>query len=165
MDCQMPRMDGCQATSMIRKWERARCGRNGREQDVELDHRPSGIPIIGLTAYENHEDVCREAGMNSFLTKPVPSGKLISALAQVMRSCRRDMIESQPQVSVQAKENATRKPKPAKTSHNLSGPVPWESLEDFISANSLHGLRKVFAPAGIDSMGILIYMARDKALF
>lgn len=58
MDCQMPTMDGYEATSKIRLLE------------TERNARP--IPIIALTAGWDKEDRdrCRQAGMNGYLTKP-----------------------------------------------------------------------------------------------
>ena len=56
MDCQMPVMDGFEATRRIRRLETA--ARN--------------VPIIALTAYASTEDVqrVRQAGMDSCLAKP-----------------------------------------------------------------------------------------------
>jgi len=59
MDCQMPEMDGYEATAMIRDL-----------QSGVLNHN---IPIVALTAnaLEEARQKCLEAGMNDFLTKPV----------------------------------------------------------------------------------------------
>jgi len=56
MDCQMPVMDGYEASEEIRKLE---------------EHK--AIPIIALTAYAFEEDrkKCMISGMNDFITKPV----------------------------------------------------------------------------------------------
>ncbi len=67
MDCQMPEMDGYEATHQIRT-------------------RPtipdSKIPIIALTANAMRGDrkKCLEAGMDDYIPKPVDPGKLIKAL-------------------------------------------------------------------------------------
>lgn len=66
MDCQMPEMDGYEATRRIRK----------------LPKPISEIPIVALTANAFKEDQtkCIEAGMNDFVTKPVESSTLESKL-------------------------------------------------------------------------------------
>jgi CheY-like chemotaxis protein len=59
MDCQMPVMDGYEATHRIRS------GASGDQV--------KNIPIIALTAnaMESDRNACKKAGMNDFLTKPV----------------------------------------------------------------------------------------------
>ncbi len=67
MDCQMPEMDGYQATRAIRG----------------LDAPASAIPIIAMTAnaMAGDEAECLAAGMDDYITKPV----VIETLAQVLR--------------------------------------------------------------------------------
>lgn len=67
MDCQMPVMDGIEATREIRRRE------NGRH-----------TPIVALTARAMKEDeaLCLEAGMDSFLSKPIDSKRLAEVLAK-----------------------------------------------------------------------------------
>ena len=64
MDCQMPRMDGYEATKEIRR-------KDGRR-----------IPIIALTANTMDEDIqrCIKAGMNDHLSKPVTQERLIEVI-------------------------------------------------------------------------------------
>jgi signal transduction histidine kinase/ActR/RegA family two-component response regulator len=59
MDCQMPVMDGYEATERIREWEG--------------QHDGSRIPIVALTAgaYQEDRDKCIAAGMDDFLAKPL----------------------------------------------------------------------------------------------
>ncbi|MGB5489076.1 MAG: ATP-binding protein, partial [Lysobacterales bacterium] len=68
MDCQMPELDGLQATRLIRQ--------NGFSQ--------SGLPIIALTAnvFDDDREACFESGMNDFIGKPVMLENLRSVLAK-----------------------------------------------------------------------------------
>jgi CheY-like chemotaxis protein len=58
MDCQMPELDGYQATGAIREAER---------------HSGRHVPIVAMTANAMPEDrmSCLEAGMDDYVTKPV----------------------------------------------------------------------------------------------
>jgi signal transduction histidine kinase/CheY-like chemotaxis protein/streptogramin lyase len=68
MDCQMPELDGYEATREIRRFE-ASAG-NLR------------IPIVALTAHaiQGTERQCRDAGMDDYLTKPLNRDRLIDSL-------------------------------------------------------------------------------------
>ncbi|GGW79313.1 response regulator [Alteromonas halophila] len=70
MDCQMPVMDGLEATRRIR-------------QRVD-DNRH--IPIIALTAnaFNEDRDACIAAGMNDFVTKPVTRQRLFDVIAAMV---------------------------------------------------------------------------------
>ena len=67
MDCQMPDMDGFEATHAIRKAE-----------NLSGKH----IPIVGLTAHamEGDRDRCIAAGMDDYLSKPTSLDKLAKML-------------------------------------------------------------------------------------
>lgn len=73
MDCQMPEMDGFEATRVIRKQE---------ESLRQAGSRPSHLPIIAMTANAMREDRerCQAAGMDDFLSKPVTSKSLAAVL-------------------------------------------------------------------------------------
>ncbi len=71
MDCQMPILDGYEATRRIRSG-----------QVPNLDRR---VPIIALTAYamENDRQKCLAAGMDGFVSKPIHFEELKSAIERV----------------------------------------------------------------------------------
>ena len=77
MDCQMPVMDGYEATRRIRA---------GTEAGIDRH-----IPVIALTAYAMADDraKCLAAGMNDQLTKPVRAADLRAALERVLPAARR----------------------------------------------------------------------------
>lgn len=77
MDCQMPRLDGFEATRRIRAWESGT-----REGEGDGDPARSSLPIIALTAGAFAEDRqrCLACGMDDFLTKPVDIGELLKRL-------------------------------------------------------------------------------------
>ena len=66
MDCEMPVMDGLEATRRIREIEATTQALSGGAGPRR------GIPIVGLTAHALNEvkAKCMEAGMNDFLVKP-----------------------------------------------------------------------------------------------
>ena len=80
MDCQMPEMDGFEATGIIRGWRLSK-GQEATQEAVFKD-RVSHIPIIAMTANAMKGDRERfiEAGMNDYLPKPIDKAVLCSAL-------------------------------------------------------------------------------------
>lgn len=72
MDCQMPEMDGFEATRQIRAWASER----------------SRTPIVALTANAFAEDqaACLAAGMDAYLSKPVKRRELMNVLAYVYQT-------------------------------------------------------------------------------
>jgi len=59
MDCEMPEMDGYEATDRIRR--------------IEREQQRRAVPIVALTAHAMPGDQrrCLECGMNEVVTKPV----------------------------------------------------------------------------------------------
>jgi len=68
MDVQMPEMDGFEATKHIRN-----------PQSVVLNHE---IPVIAMTAHamKGDKEICLQAGMDDYITKPISLQSLIKVL-------------------------------------------------------------------------------------
>jgi signal transduction histidine kinase/CheY-like chemotaxis protein len=71
MDVQMPKMDGLTATKQIRE----------QEKQTGLH-----LPIIAMTAHamKGDEELCREAGMDGYIAKPVSGKRIDEVIARVL---------------------------------------------------------------------------------
>ena len=85
MDCQMPGMDGYEATRRIREKERA-------QQDAA--GKATAVPIIALTAdvLKGSAEACLAAGMDEYLSKPLDSKQFLETVGRFVRG--RDSVES-----------------------------------------------------------------------
>ncbi len=74
MDVQMPKMDGLEATRMIRK--------------LDPEALNASIPIVAMTAHAmpRHKKACFEAGMDDFISKPVSPDSLARVLEKWLSS-------------------------------------------------------------------------------
>jgi CheY-like chemotaxis protein/HPt (histidine-containing phosphotransfer) domain-containing protein len=74
MDCQMPVLDGFEATLRIRRWE--------------TEHARPRLPIVALTAaaFEDDRKRCLAVGMDDVLTKPIEIEKLLAAVGRRLAS-------------------------------------------------------------------------------
>ncbi len=83
MDCQMPNLDGYQATQAIRQ------GRTGKHY--------AGVPVIALTAaaVAGEREKCLAAGMNEYLTKPLEPAALFLTLKHYLPSAHPDQNTTQ----------------------------------------------------------------------
>lgn len=72
MDCQMPQLDGYEATRRIRAWE--------------AEHHRPPTPIIALTAnaLPGDRQECLQAGMNDYLSKPLRMEDLLAVLTRAV---------------------------------------------------------------------------------
>lgn len=73
MDCDMPEMNGWQASKLIDQMFR----------EGKIRYLPR---IVGYSAYTSDEDIklCYESGMVHFLAKPCPSEKIISTVRKYL---------------------------------------------------------------------------------
>lgn len=83
MDCQMPVMDGFQATAIIRARERA---------IVDDAVVPTHLPIVAVTAHaiRGDRERCLEAGMDDYLCKPFVQEELMVLLKRWLPTFARD---------------------------------------------------------------------------
>jgi signal transduction histidine kinase/CheY-like chemotaxis protein/HPt (histidine-containing phosphotransfer) domain-containing protein len=108
MDCQMPVMDGYQATEEIRRRE----------------SRARRIVIIALTAdaMKGAEQRCREAGMDDYLTKPLDRARLGEAIERHLAP-----LSSESKV-VESSRHTPEPPAGAEGPVDASAPVDWEQF-------------------------------------
>lgn len=91
MDCQMPELDGYEATKILRKKEE-----NSREH----------LPVIALTANAmvGDREKCLKAGMDDYLSKPIKVEKLTAVLKEWVG--QKDSAEGPNKVEEQSEEKA-----------------------------------------------------------
>jgi CheY-like chemotaxis protein len=113
MDCQMPEMDGYQASREIRQREQ------GRRR----------IPIIAVTAHAmtGASDECLAAGMDAYQSKPLDRDLLMQCLNKFLDvSSELDMPSRVEATAQQGTHAAQLIPSPTKE----VAPVEWQTIED-----------------------------------
>lgn len=76
MDCQMPEMDGYEATRRLRRMEQDQSWMKGR--------KPHYIIAMTANALEGDREKCLESGMDAYITKPVNLDELKEALKRAL---------------------------------------------------------------------------------
>ncbi|MEH6466731.1 MAG: response regulator, partial [Porticoccus sp.] len=139
MDCQMPGMDGYQATKMIRAMEKER----------ELTE----TPIIALTANAMQEDrqLCLDSGMNDYLTKPIEYNLLGEAIINSLQSEPNTLSVNEESGAVDAKYNSIE---------NLQ----LDEVGSGIDYEILSQLKNICEDASLYEQIIAIYLVESKNL-
>ena len=98
MDCQMPVMDGYEATNEIRKWEKTLKDGATDCSDLHLESetRSKRVPIIAMTAHalKGDREKCLTAGMDDYIAKPIHPKKLCDVIEKWINEPE-EMHESQ----------------------------------------------------------------------
>ena len=168
MDCQMPDMDGFEATIAIRKFEET------------TGHR---IPIIAMTAnaVKGDKERCITAGMDDYLSKPVEPGQLKTILQKWMPNDEEAVDDSTPPLNsgkttldvdqLRSRFSSTAQHKLLSLFHKQM-PADLSKLQKAIKENdgvslarTAHSLRGVFCIIGVQDMAeicqTLEHEARD----
>jgi signal transduction histidine kinase/DNA-binding response OmpR family regulator len=88
MDCQMPEMDGFEATQTIRR----------QESRGSLHGRTSRLPIVALTAnaLKGDRERCLQAGMDEYLSKPLQPEKLLQTIESLLGRAATKALPAKP---------------------------------------------------------------------
>src|SRR6267154_568089 len=116
MDCQMPEMDGFEATAEIRKHE------------VNSDRR---TPIVALTAsaIEGDREQCLASGMDDYVPKPFTTDQMRSALVTWLSSATRNTTKRDHLTLVASARAPASTPAPAPL------PLPTEPIDEAVLNN------------------------------
>ncbi|MGE3937231.1 MAG: response regulator [Nitrospirales bacterium] len=106
MDCQMPEMDGYEATQAIRRGETSNIGREHRGDlshpvSSQLSHARVRMPIIAMTAnaMQGDKEKCLKAGMDDYISKPLKMDELEEKLARWIPDESHDCQDSHPTIN------------------------------------------------------------------
>ena len=110
MDCQMPEIDGYEATRKIRKAESQKLEVMSKEREASLSETPhaslltphfSRIPIIAMTAnaIQGDREKCFKAGMDDYLSKPLRPEELARVLAHWLNQKVEHQAPGQPSLT------------------------------------------------------------------
>jgi CheY-like chemotaxis protein len=114
MDCQMPEMDGFEATAEIRK------------QEAKPDRR---TPIVALTAsaIEGDREQCLASGMDDYVPKPLTTDQMRSALVTWLSPATRSTAKCDHLTLVASARAPTPAPEPL--------PLPNEPIDEVVLNN------------------------------
>ncbi len=127
MDCQMPELDGYEATREIRRMEEQRMMMGAVPEHAKLH-----IPIVALTAHamKGDDEKCRAAGMDDYLTKPIDRTRLEASLERhINLTTGRNNGNRTSTLPILGNETLTQL-RMAEESARNSAPVDWHTLLD-----------------------------------
>jgi len=103
MDCQMPNMDGYEATGEIRRRE----GHQSEADSADKTTQTRRLPIIAMTAAAQKEDRerCLAVGMDDYLTKPIEPEELASTLRRWTTGASSAHIDAVPGTSASTQDS------------------------------------------------------------
>jgi CheY-like chemotaxis protein len=126
MDCDMPELDGYEATEQIRA----------------LGQNKGNIPIIAVTAYdrEGDRDKCLACGMNDFITKGSPEKLLQQSISKWINAASLTSSEEDTDISTRARVVLFDEDKDP--SRSLT--VDIDDLEDTYGGNETESILRLF---------------------
>ncbi|MEQ1656326.1 MAG: response regulator, partial [Nitrospira sp.] len=137
MDCQMPEMDGFEATHAIRRQEQ----KTGKR-----------IPIVALTAHalQGDRELCLAAGMDDYLSKPFTIEQLKAVLSRWLPSAT-----PPPPTNSSSVESAPPPTSAPQYSESPVDPKSWESITSLQRPGQPDLLAKVIGLYLKDSQGLV----------
>jgi len=152
MDCEMPDLDGFEASALIRADETA--GRSGRPAHAEARR----LPIIALTAnaMQGDRERCLAAGMDDYLPKPFSHLQLREALARWLPPVVQPATRAMPAISanqVLRELSATQLVRVATAAHSVqASPGPGGAPDDapVLAPEPIEALAKLQRPGAPD---------------
>lgn len=136
MDCQMPEVDGLQATQEI------------RNSESDLGRR---VPIIAMTAraQRNDRQRCLDAGMDDYLTKPMTSDKLRAVLQRWLPEAQTIQFEPSQENLFQSNRKGGIKmfetnQQSDKNAPMQAPPFDVEALKEMLGAEETEDILKLF---------------------
>jgi two-component system sensor histidine kinase/response regulator len=142
MDCQMPELDGLEATRAIRDAEK---------KSGVATHRP----IIALTAnaIKGDRELCLDAGMDDYVTKPIEPLELLSAIRRQLPADRQAALA----MSTAASSKRSIDDIPASVAPRIA-PVDLDTLQQRCMGNRKLASKalKIFESSLVKDVGLLL---------